>query len=165
MRGDSRFRNSGVTMTLLVTAMCLVTVNTKLTLAADPIVGQATVIDGDTIEIRGQRIRLSGMDAFEARQSCQGADDPRRTERRRQKLAWGSTRSGVARRRKRTATLSLPSSFELAAFEGGTANSENGLVQDQGLKFRHDGLVARSDKEFAPPTSQQLQIVIHFNIG
>lgn len=55
-------------------------VNASLTLtilpaanAADPIIGQATVIDGDTIEIRDQRIRFSGMDAFESRQSCQDA--------------------------------------------------------------------------------------------
>jgi endonuclease YncB( thermonuclease family) len=41
--------------------------------AAEPIVGQATVIDGDTIMIRSQRIRLAGMDAFEARQTCQDA--------------------------------------------------------------------------------------------
>ena len=38
--------------------------------AADPIIGQASVIDGNTIEIHGQRIRFYGIDAPESAQTC-----------------------------------------------------------------------------------------------
>jgi endonuclease YncB( thermonuclease family) len=38
------------------------------------IIGVATVVDGDTIEIHGERIRLFGIDAPESRQECRQAD-------------------------------------------------------------------------------------------
>src|SRR5207244_13031965 len=41
---------------------------------ADDIVGQASVVDGDTLEIHGTRIRLWGIDAPEASQLCRGDD-------------------------------------------------------------------------------------------
>src|SRR6476469_9985883 len=41
---------------------------------ADDLMGQASVIDGDTIEIHGTRVRLWGIDAPEHDQLCRGAD-------------------------------------------------------------------------------------------
>ncbi|WP_292505790.1 thermonuclease family protein [Mesorhizobium sp.] len=42
-------------------------------LGADPIAGIASVIDGDTIEVHGQRIRVNGIDAPESGQQCDDA--------------------------------------------------------------------------------------------
>ncbi|GEC16478.1 thermonuclease family protein [Nitrobacter winogradskyi] len=41
---------------------------------AETITGQASVIDGDTLEIHGHRVRLSGIDAPESDQLCRGED-------------------------------------------------------------------------------------------
>lgn len=45
---------------------------TSPAIAREPaLVGVASLIDGDTIEIHGRRIRLHGIDAPESRQECQ----------------------------------------------------------------------------------------------
>ncbi len=49
-------------MRALTIALCL--------LASPALVGVASGIDGDTIEVHGQRIRLHGTDAPESRQLC-----------------------------------------------------------------------------------------------
>src|ERR1700693_4424994 len=41
---------------------------------ADNLAGQASVIDGDTLETHGTRIRLWGIDAPESSQLCRGED-------------------------------------------------------------------------------------------
>ena len=42
--------------------------------AGASIVGRASVIDGDTIDIQGERIRFNGIDAPESRQLCSDKD-------------------------------------------------------------------------------------------
>ncbi len=52
-------------MRSLTIALCLLA-----TPALADVAGVASVIDGDTIEVHGQRIRLHGIDAPESRQLC-----------------------------------------------------------------------------------------------
>jgi len=55
---------------LRVAAVVLITLATLPAAAQEPIVGRASVVDGDTIEIAGQRIRFQGVDAPESWQGC-----------------------------------------------------------------------------------------------
>ena len=52
-------------MRSLIFALCLLA-----TPALTDVAGVASVIDGNTIEVRGQRIRIHGIDAPESRQLC-----------------------------------------------------------------------------------------------
>ncbi len=52
-------------MRALAIALCLLA-----TPALADVAGVASVIDGDTLEVHGQRIRLPGIDAPESRQLC-----------------------------------------------------------------------------------------------
>ncbi|MBR0879485.1 endonuclease YncB(thermonuclease family) [Bradyrhizobium japonicum] len=51
----------------------MIVASSGLSLPAD-LTGQASVIDGDTLEIHGTRIRLWGIDAPESSQLCRGGD-------------------------------------------------------------------------------------------
>jgi endonuclease YncB( thermonuclease family) len=46
----------------------------SLPAVADDLIGQASIIDGDSLEIYGNRIRLRGIDAHETTQLCRGDD-------------------------------------------------------------------------------------------
>ncbi len=52
-------------MRSLIFALCLLA-----TPALADVAGTTRVIDGDTLEVHGQRIRLHGIDAPESRQHC-----------------------------------------------------------------------------------------------
>jgi endonuclease YncB( thermonuclease family) len=54
----------GTVIVLLIACPCTGTT------AAEVIVGPARVVDGDTIQLRDARVRLEGIDAPEAKQTC-----------------------------------------------------------------------------------------------
>lgn len=64
----------------IIICMLPITAFVELTFAAipgvfaDDLVGQASVIDGDTLEIHGTRVRLWGIDALKSSQLCRGED-------------------------------------------------------------------------------------------
>lgn len=60
--------------TALIAGVCGGFVNA----ASADVIGEARIIDGDTIQVSGERVRLHGIDAPESRQSCMlsGADWP-----------------------------------------------------------------------------------------
>ena len=62
-------------MKIWIALLWLVAVFPEMAAAQEAIVGRASVIDGDTIEIRGIRIRLFGVDAPESDQTCHDEDD------------------------------------------------------------------------------------------
>ncbi len=55
-------------MLRLILTLCLLLL--PLSISAETITGIASVTDGDTLEIRGTRIRLHGIDAPESSQRC-----------------------------------------------------------------------------------------------
>jgi len=64
-------------MNRAATLLLLVVLLPSPAVSADSVAGVASVIDGDTIEIHGRRIRLWGIDALEAARFIPAAWTPR----------------------------------------------------------------------------------------
>lgn len=64
----------GVRTRALVVSICLAVSAGTGSAGGANLVGRASVIDGDTIEIHGRRVRIAGIDAVESDQICWWVD-------------------------------------------------------------------------------------------
>src|SRR5690554_1952283 len=71
-RGGAR---SNVGMPRVLAPVLVILIAALAPAAHAEVAGRASVIDGDTIEIHGQRIRLHGIDAPESAQLCLAEDE------------------------------------------------------------------------------------------
>jgi endonuclease YncB( thermonuclease family) len=71
---DNEDRRSGNMIRATIAAFAALIFVSMPNAFADDLAGQARVIDGDTLEIHGSRIRLWGIDAPESSQLCRGED-------------------------------------------------------------------------------------------
>jgi endonuclease YncB( thermonuclease family) len=61
-------------MRILAVALSLLAAVPSIAVSQEAVTGQASIVDGDTLEIRGVRIRLFGIDAPESAQTCHDDD-------------------------------------------------------------------------------------------
>jgi hypothetical protein len=66
-------RSTGAKLPEAIVGAFLLILTTPICKAAEPLVGVASVIDGDTIVLHGERIRLNGIDPPESQQLCEDA--------------------------------------------------------------------------------------------
>lgn len=62
-----------MSLRLIVSALVVTLLAMTIAAAGQEFIGRASVIDGDTIEITGTRIRFDGIDAPESSQRCEDA--------------------------------------------------------------------------------------------
>jgi endonuclease YncB( thermonuclease family) len=69
-RGSSEHRARPKSVRAESAAIALAALTSLLLPARADVIGEARVIDGDTLQIAGERVRLQGIDAPESKQSC-----------------------------------------------------------------------------------------------